>query len=92
MLAASTAIIPETTTESYSPEFFCRKGIGYILAKHFLEGLANCEAVTSVDNDSNVVFWKMVWDGKIIDKFADAHTQLGYLCWLKAMDVDKYVL
>ncbi len=69
----------------YSPAYFCKEGLGYILAGKLSKGLANCLKVCNNSNKAKIVFGKMVVDGKINNKFGYAHTQLGYLCWLKQM-------
>lgn len=68
-----------------TPEFFCKKGLGYILAGKYVEGLKNCLSVTAKNGNALKVFGKMVYDGKFSEKFGFAHTQCGYLSWLKQM-------
>ena len=68
----------------FTPEYFCKKGLGYALAGNLL-GIENCRALASANRKCMVVFLKMIYDGKISKKFGYAHTQLGYLSWLKVM-------
>ena len=69
----------------YAPSYFCQNGLGYILAKKVIKGLNNCLKVCNVNGNATTVFGKMIIDGKVNKKFGYAHTQLGYLSWLKQM-------
>ncbi len=68
----------------YSPAYFCKKGLALCLIDSTLKsGVKNCLKVCKRNKRASKVFAKMVVDGKINKKFGYAHTQLGYLCWLK---------
>lgn len=69
----------------YSPSYFCKNGLGNILAGNTKKGLSNCLKVCNVNGKATVVLGKMFIDGKVNNKFGYAHTQLGYLSWLKQM-------
>lgn len=69
----------------YTPEFFCSKGLGYILSGLTSTGISNCLKVCVTNADAAIVFGKMAVDGQITDKFKDAHVALTYMCWLDEM-------
>ena len=59
--------------------------MGLVLAGQTKKGLANCAKVCYTSNKAKRVLGKMVIDGEVNNKFGYAHTQLGYMCWLKQM-------
>ncbi len=69
----------------YSPSYFCKNGLGYILAGEPETGLLNCLNVCKANSRARVVFEKLAADIMSDNKTGYAHTQLTYLCWLKQM-------
>ena len=66
------------------PVDFCQKGLGYILAGEG-RGYLYALGIASHDKAAAKVLAKMVYDGKISDKFAHAHCQASYISWLDAI-------
>lgn len=67
-----------------SPARFFQKGIAYVLAGDYREGLKTALAIALLNTKARFVLGKLFSDGMISDRFRHAHCQVGYICWMEA--------
>ena len=67
-----------------SPSTFFQKGLGYVLAGEYREGLKTALGIAVLNIRAQWVLGKLFSDGMISDRFQHAHCQSGYICWMEA--------